>query len=99
MSATEIINEVYRIRDRFQQIVGDIYAINVMYDKWNDDQPFIDPADHIDVTVRSTVPSAGDLAEREFQYGEGTGPNGRDELFWSVDGSTVARVEADSEIT
>lgn len=51
------------------------------------------------VKVESSAPAAGDLNQGEVRLGDATGPNSRDELFWSVDGTTVARVEADSTIT
>lgn len=49
--------------------------------------------------VVSSAPSAGALSQGEVKLGDGTGPNSRDEIFWSVDGTTVARIEADSIIS
>lgn len=97
--STQEINTIKQFAQRFRRVLGDLYAIKNMYDMWRDWKPLIDPAHHIDVEVRTSVPTAGELEAQEIQFGDGTGPNGRDELYWSVDGSTVARVEADSIIT
>lgn len=71
-----------------------------LFQPWDDDEPFIDPRHHlVPGYVRDTVPNAGDLDKGAIELGDGTGPNGRDEIFWSVDGDTVARVEADSIIS
>jgi hypothetical protein len=61
---------------------GDIYNIGLLYG----------------LPVLSSAPAAGDLVVGDIRFGDSTGPNSRDEIFWSVDGSTVARVEADSII-
>lgn len=96
---SEIIDAIRDFIRDWKSVRSDIYAIKNMYDDWRNDKQFIEFEHHIDVTVVSSAPSAGDLNQDEIQFGDGTGPNGRDEIFWSVDGSTVARVEADSEIT
>lgn len=95
----EEVSVVSSLVDDFQSVLFDVYRFKDLYDKWADDDPFVDPAVHIDYDVVTTVPSAGDLNQGEVRFGDGTGPNGRDEIFISVDGSTVARFEADSIIS
>lgn len=96
---TELLHEFQQFRDRFDKVVTDVYNIKEMYDDWLHDDPFIEPVHHTDRDVLTQAPSAGDLAAGEVAFGDGTGPNSRDEIFWSVDGQTVARVEADAIIS
>lgn len=95
---TEEVHTVGEIASDFDKLVFDLYAAMVLYDKWHDQEQFV-RSHHVDLEVLTTAPAAGDLASGEVKLGDATGPNNRDEVFWSVDGNTVARVEADSTIT
>lgn len=94
MNGPEIVNKIEEHRSDISQLMGDLYS---MYNPWDTEEQFISSG-HLDLDVVSSPPSAGDLAAGEAVLGDGTGPNSRDEIFWSVDGSTVARVEADGVI-
>lgn len=98
MASEEAVMAVNELVMEHREVLMDLYTVMTMYDRYEGGTPFITSA-HLDLTIRSSAPSASALAPGEVQLGDGTGPNGRDELFWSVDGSTVARVEADSVIT
>jgi hypothetical protein len=96
----EVTDAAREIEKKLKTMAEDTgLMITRMYNPWNNDEPFIDPEDHLVSAVRSSPPNAGDLDEGAVAMGEGTGPNGRDELFFSTDGNTVARVEADSIIS
>lgn len=98
MADTEIVKAARDLQSDIESLAEDIGQQLDLWDKWDSDEQFIQ-SQHLDLDVQSTAPGAGDLKKGEVRVGDGTGPNGRDELFWSADGATVARVEADSEIT
>lgn len=100
MANTQLVHEMREFREEFRDVLTDLYNIKEnIYDPWLQDKPFVDPAHHVDTVIETSAPAAGDLNPGEIRFGDGTGPGGSDELFWSTDGQTVARVEADSIIS
>lgn len=91
----ELVNAFEQHEQTMDEVINDLYT---MYTPYNDTEPFLNE-DHIRYTVVQSAPAAGDLDEGEVWLGESTGQNGEDELFFSVDGNTVSRIEASGTIS